>query len=245
MALGDLILNACKTRGQSLASVCKTAKLRYSTLHSQISNKREIPFSTVDRLANALELSLSHFSEFETPDTDTDTARPRGETLQAETAHVLSELMAKQVAAMAEMGYQIGTDDVLDWLTANEGKLRNHSWLIDRVNLYYPLADDDTVLRPYHLGTKSLTYKYFQLAGVEDYASMFASFDADTQKEVLDAHRQAAGQTYLITDKRIDSLNESGKRVAGTYRRLLAPVVTTGDQRLIMSFSKLTHFSTG
>ena len=65
MTLGDNILKACKTRGVSLARACSLAGLRYSTLHSQIHNGREIPFSTIDKLSAALNLPIGYFSEYE------------------------------------------------------------------------------------------------------------------------------------------------------------------------------------
>ena len=62
MELGDSILKACKSRDISLSRACTLANIRYSTLHSQIHNQREIPFSTIDKLAAALNLPIGYFS---------------------------------------------------------------------------------------------------------------------------------------------------------------------------------------
>nr|WP_322867694.1 helix-turn-helix transcriptional regulator [Aquicoccus sp. G2-2]MEA1115016.1 helix-turn-helix transcriptional regulator [Aquicoccus sp. G2-2] len=78
MTPGDKILNACKVRGFSLARACALADLRYSTLHSQIHNQRPIPFTSIDRLATALDVPLDYFSEASSvpPPTQTKTPPP-------------------------------------------------------------------------------------------------------------------------------------------------------------------------
>lgn len=55
---GQKILKACKIRGLSLSKACAIAGINYSTLHSQIGNQRQIPFSTVDRFRVALNFPI-------------------------------------------------------------------------------------------------------------------------------------------------------------------------------------------
>ena len=240
MDLGERILNACKARGTSLAAVCKKADLRYSTLHSQIHNGREIPFSTIDSLASALSLPLSHFSKDPAPMTFEPVQN--AEALQVETARLLSDLVNKQVAAMTSHGYQVTIDDMLDWLTANNNRLVNCKELLEWVILYHPVKPGDSTPMPYRIGPKSLSARYFRILGVDSYMDVINNYDEATRKEIVAAHLECADKPYLIKDKKIDTVSD-GIRIRGTYRRLLAPVTDVDGKRLTLGFSKLTHFA--
>ncbi|WP_137702607.1 helix-turn-helix domain-containing protein [Marimonas lutisalis] len=239
MSLGETIVRACKSRGLSLSRACKRAGLNYSTLHSQIRKGREIPFRTVESLAATLNLPLAYFAE----------ARPSlsvapadaATDAEAESANALSERIAEHEAAASEAGQVIGTDDVLDWLMANDNRLQNHEWLINKLNLYYPCEPGETVPRPYWIGADSLSAKYYRLLETNTYEEVFLSFDPEVQQEILQAHTEVVNHPYLISDRKVDS-ELGGVRVSGTYRRLLAPVTDDTGQLFILLFSKLTHF---
>jgi len=239
MDLGDLILNACKSRRQSLAAVCKVSGLRYSTLHSQISNKREIPFSSVDRIAKTLNLPLSYFSG-DAPAMTFDPVSTSNKD-QIETARLLSDLVNKQTSAKSIYNYQLSIDDMLDWLIANNSQLVNCKELIEWVNLYLPAKPGDLTPTPYRIGPKSLTSKYFGVFKIETYKEVLNTYDEDAQREIIEAHLECASKPYLITDKRINTVS-NGVRIRGTYRRLLAPVKDVEGKKLTLGFSKLTHF---
>ena len=51
----------CKRHFGGLKPACAAAGLKYSTLHSQITNGREIPFSSIERLCHAAGVSLEAF----------------------------------------------------------------------------------------------------------------------------------------------------------------------------------------
>lgn len=237
--LGIAILDACKMRGHSLFQLCAAAGLKYSTLHAQIRNGREIPFSTVERLANALALPIEHFAS--APISIESSHFQSSTLLGTKATRALADLVTEQVAAMSELNYRISTDDVLDWLAANDSRLVNHGWLIDKINLYYPAQPDDEIPRPYKIGEQSLSSRYFRMLSVDSYAAVMSKFDAASRREIIQAHLDVAGKKYLITDRKIDAISEEG-RIHGTYRRLLAPVTTADGQRFTLAFSKLTHF---
>ena len=240
MTLGETILKACKTRGVSLSRACDLAGLRYSTLHSQIHNNREIPFSSIDRISAALNLPLGYFSSHEPairiePDEE---ASP----LQSRAARALSDLLQRQVAALADWGYQIGIEDVLDWLLANDSHMIKDDWLIERVDLFYPVKPGDKMLRPYRIGKQSLAARYFRLLGTEDYNEVVSKFDRHFLDNLLEAHIEAGKRRYAISDVMIDEVVD-GARIKGTYRRLLAPVTSADGQPLMLLFSKLAQFT--
>lgn len=226
-------------RDLSLAAACKKADLRYSTLHAQIHNGREIPFSTIDKLATALALPISYFSEHAAPISFEPTDPFDQE--QIETARIMSDLALKQARPNTQ-SFQISIDDVLDWLMANNSQLVNCKELIDWVNLFLPAKPGDTAPTPYRIGPKSLSAKFFRILNVESYNEIIQCYDEDTRRAIIQAHLDCADKPYLITDRKVDTVSK-GIRVKGTYRRLLAPVTDTDGRKLTLSFSKLTHFS--
>jgi len=242
MYLGERIMQACKHRGLSLSRACAAAELNYSTLHSQINKNREIPFSTIDRLGASLGLPIGYFSASK-PSLHVEPSEA-ATAIQAEAARALSDLMRKQVAAMADWGYRIGTDDVLDWLLAENSQLVNYDWLADRIDLFYPAMPGDNMVRPYKIGAQSLSAKYFRLHDTEDFVQTVGKFDRAILDDLVNAHTAAADQTYVISDRALDQVVD-GVRVRGTYRRLMAPVTDLDGQKLMLVFSKLTQFSGG
>lgn len=239
MDLGTLILSACQMRNLSLAATCKKAGLRYSTLHAQIHNKRAIPFATIDRLAQALALPLSHFSENTAP-MSFEPTEPNNEA-QIEAARVMSDRVFRQVNS-ANDTYQFSLDDVLDWLIANNSTLVNCKELIEWVNLFLPAKPGDRIPNLYRIGPKSLSAKYFQILSVETYNEVMECYEEKTRQEIIQAHLDCADKPYLITDRKIDTVSK-GLRIKGTYRRLLAPVTDVDGKKLTLAFSKLTHFA--
>ncbi|UYV37563.1 hypothetical protein N4R57_00060 [Rhodobacteraceae bacterium D3-12] len=225
-------------RDLSLAAACKKADLRYSTLHAQIHNRREIPFSTIDRLATALALPISHFSQNAAPFTFEPVDLFNDE--QIETARIMSDLVLKQTRP-TKRSRQINIDDMLDWLMANNSQLVNCKELIDWFNLFLPIKPGDTAPTPYRIGPKSLSAKFFSILSVESYNEIIQCYDEDTRRAIVQAHLDCADKPYLITDRKVDTVSK-GIRVKGTYRRLLAPVTDTDGRKLTLSFSKLTHF---
>lgn len=245
--LGITIQKACALRGLTLAKACSISGIKYSTLHSQIKKNREIPFSTIDKFSAALNLPIGYFSQtkpslYIEPNDSLQNANNESTNLQAEAAKALTDLMGKQVAAMADWGFRIGIDDVLDWLHAHNNTLINHEWLLDRIDLFYPAGPEDTMIRPYKIGKKSLAARYFRLLKTNDYANVVGSFDKSLLSEVISTHISAASQKYLITDKTIDQPID-GARVKGTYRRLIAPVKAVDGTKYTLVFSKLTQFT--
>lgn len=240
MSVGENILKACKARGLSLARACALADLRYSTLHSQISNGREIPFSTIDKLALALNMPLGYFSAHEPAiriePSDDATA------MQVHTARLLADQVQRETTALSDWGLQIGLEDVLDWLLSTGNRLVKHDWLIERVDLFHPAKKGDTMLRPYRIGAQSLAARYFQLLETSDYNAVVSSFDPDFVQTLIKAHLDASKQRYAIADVMIDEVVD-GAHITGTYRRLLAPVTSESGERYMLLFSKLAQFT--
>ncbi|MEZ5715385.1 MAG: helix-turn-helix transcriptional regulator [Paracoccaceae bacterium] len=240
MSVGENILKACKLRGLSLSRACSLADLRYSTLHSQISNGREIPFSTIDKLALALNMPLGYFSAHEPairiePTAD---ATPG----QAKAARVLADQLQRETTALSDWGAQIGLEEVLDWLLSTGNRLVKHDWLIESVDLFYPVAKGDTMLHPYRIGANSLATRYFRLLGARNYNDVVGKFHRTFIESLIEAHLDASTRRYAITDVKIDEVVD-GARITGTYRRLLAPVTDAKGDRFTLLFSKLAQFT--
>lgn len=240
MSVGDNILKACTVRGLSLARACALADLRYSTLHSQIANGREVPFSTIDKLALALNMPIGFFSAHE-PAIRIEPVEGASRE-QAEAARALAGQLQHETTAMSDWGFQVGLEEVLDWLLSTGNRLVKHDWLIERIDLFYPVAPGDTMLRPHRIGSQSLATRYFRLLGSTDYTQVVGRFDRNFVESLIEAHLEASKRRYAITDVMIDQIVE-GARITGTYRRLLAPVTDEKGQKFTLLFSKLAQFT--
>ena len=111
--IGQKVLDLCKLKGLTLRAACQASGLKYSTLHAQISNRRPIPFKTIDKLSRKLNVPLSYFSEgqplFQVNALATDSA-PSGSMLQFETsinaqAKLLASRAITQVSTMFSTGW--------------------------------------------------------------------------------------------------------------------------------------------
>ncbi len=230
--LGSLLLQACKMRGITLAKACELANIKYSTLHSQISNLRPIPFDTIDKFCAALNLPIRLFSQAKL----SITIQP------ISSRSALPNLTSAQVSEIAGLSNEIGTDDVLDWLLIHDNRLVDHEWLLDRVDLFHPVRPRDTALRPHKIGTESLATKFFRLSNNTDYNSAMRDFEGEALGEIINAHIEAATKRYVVSEQSIDQLI-GGTRISGTYRRLIAPVTDLNNQKFTLVFSKLTQFT--
>lgn len=240
MSIGESILKACKTRGLSLARACSLADLRYSTLHSQIANNREIPFSTIDKLSLALNMPLGFFSAHEPAIRIQPAENASAEQIAA--AIDLADQVQQETTAMSDWGFQIGLEDVLDWLLSTGNRLVKHDWLSDRVDLFYPVKKGDTMLHPYRIGPHSLAARYFRLLEGKNYTEVVSKFDRSFVDGLIEAHLDASQRRYSITDVMINETVD-GAHIVGTYRRLLAPVTDENGQQLMLLFSKLAQFT--
>ena len=61
MMIEQRIRGLCDKNGISLKAACVASDIAYGTLHAQLKNGREIPFSTMDKLAHFFEVPLSYF----------------------------------------------------------------------------------------------------------------------------------------------------------------------------------------
>ncbi|MDU8929608.1 helix-turn-helix transcriptional regulator [Alisedimentitalea sp. MJ-SS2] len=240
MSVGNNILKACKARGLSLSRACTLADLRYSTLHSQIANGREIPFTTIDKLSLALNMPLGYFSAHE-PAIRIEPAVNASED-QVEFAKELASQVQQETTALSDWGFQIGLEEVLDWLLSTGNRLVKHDWLIEKVDLFYPVKKGDTMLHPYRIGSQSLAARYFSLLETKDYNEVVGKFDRDFLDGLIEAHLDASKRRYAITDVMINETVD-GARITGTYRRLLAPVTDEHGQKFMLLFSKLAQFT--
>lgn len=237
--LGDKILQTCKQKGVTLRAACQAAGLKYSTLHAQISNRRAIPFSTIDRLARALDLPLSHFSESRplfqfTPDKDG--------TPPSAQVKLLERSVNLHTGEMASQGLNITIDAVLDWLVNENFRLTNFDWLKDRVDLYHPIETDAIMARPYHVGDNSLSSRMLGFSPDTDLEDYFKNLEPNLLDEIRLSYAAVAPQHYTVTDQNFRS--ETGSTIiTGRYRKLMAGVTDVDGSPFTLVFCRIIHAS--
>lgn len=215
------IRSLCNQQNQTLAAVCRECDINYGTLHSQLNHGREIPFSTIDKLSRVFNVPVDYFSTYRANLSINSTA---GQSLLHERAAAAytAALQSEQIELMRQ-GYEIGTDQVLDWLASQGSILTNFDALQEKVDIFYPIESDDTLMRPARIGRESLATLKFGLENENHYTHVVSGFDRTLIKNVMQAHTKASKMQYMVTDEAVDVVI-SGHRVRHTYRRIVAPV---------------------
>ncbi len=232
---GDRIKDACKRNQITLAAACENAGVTYKTLHAQITNNRAIPFETVDRLSHYFDVPIEFFSAFRAKLA----VQSKGEKSvlhQRAAAAYTAALHSEQIEMMRE-GYNIGTDDVLNWLATQGGVLNNFDALSERVDLFHPVESDDNMMRPHRIGRESLATKFFKLEGEDHYVKTVGGFDRQIINDVMLAHLGASKLRYSITDQDID-VRIGDERLVQSYRRIIAPVKDLNGQDYMLVHAK-------
>lgn len=230
------ILELCALRGVTLAAACKASGLKYSTLHAQIHNRRPIPFETVSALGQFFDVPLERFSSFRPNVT---ISSSEGQTILHQRARAAYEAaLQEQHMAMIRAGYGVGTDEVLDWLRAQSGRLTDFDTLREHVDLFHPVKSGDRIFRPLRVGRLSLASRAFRAEDEEHFIRLVKdSFSQDLMNRVLSAHVEASVRPYVVSDETID-INVAGARIRGAYRRIIAPVTDAQGNRFTLVHSK-------
>lgn len=233
---GDRIKDACKRQGTTLAAACDSAGVTYKTLHAQIRNNRAVPFETIDRLARYFDVPIEFFSAFRAK-LAVQSEDEKSVLHQRAAAAYTAALHSEQIEMMRE-GYNIGTDEVLNWLATQGGVLSNFDALRERVDLFHPVESDDNMMRPHRIGQESLATRFFKLEGEDHYVKTVGSFNRKIINDVMLAHLGANKLRYSITDQDID-VRIGDEQLVQSYRRIIAPVKDLNGQKYMLVHAKL------
>ncbi len=234
--VGDRIKDACKLHGVPLSTVCSQAGVTYKTLHTQIRNNRAIPFETIDRLSQYFNLPMDYFSAYR-PTMAVRSEDDKSALHQHAAAAYTAALRNAQIEMM-RAGQEVGTDEVLNWLSAQNGVLENFDAIRERIDLFEPVAPGDNMLKPHRIGRGSLATQFFKLEDEDHYVKTVGSFDRKLINNVLLAHLQASDLKYAITDIDID-VEIGADRIVHSYRRIIAPVKDSSGRRFTLVHAKL------
>ncbi|WP_372612495.1 hypothetical protein [Aquicoccus sp.] len=235
--LGQRTAEFCKRHFGGLKPACAAAGLKYSTLHSQITNGREIPFSTIERLCEAAGVSLEAFRSNRA---EIGVLAPTpSAALHRRAAAAYSQALRDVQDEMLRMGGDITVDDVLNWLHRNDGRLDDFDVLRERVDLFYPVQGDDHLMRPARVGRQSLAAQYFNIEHTQDYVHRVGQLSRRIIDATLASHVEVQRrQQYQIADIDFSAIVD-GIELKEKYRRVMAPVQTPDGQTLTLVFAKL------
>ncbi|UYV38160.1 hypothetical protein N4R57_03460 [Rhodobacteraceae bacterium D3-12] len=241
--LGTKVSRFCEQYFGGLKAACIAADLKYSTLHAQISLEREIPFSTIQRLCDAANVSLEIFSKsratigFAAPQTS--------DVLHRRAALAYSQALREVQDEMRRHGTDILCDDVLNWLHRNNGRLTDFDALRERVDLFELPTPDTKIMAPKRIGQHSLAAQFFNISDTDEYLKKVSSFDPSIIENSLASHwRVCKRQRYDIEDVAI-SVPVDGELIQGSYRRIVAPVQTIDGRSLTLVFARVLDNSGG
>ncbi len=210
--------------------------LPYGTLHAQIKNNRAIPFLSIDLIASYFGVSADYFSERRASlIVRSDEGSEQGIEFAQQTSKAL--MAAKQ--GLVEMGLQISTDHILDWLNRENNTLKNHEQFAEKFDLFYPVKERSGMLVPKKMGKESLATIFFDIRDEQDYVDKVGSFPPSTLRDLIRAHVHVQkSSTYQVDDMEI-AVRIDGRIVAGKYRRVLAPVTDLNGQKFTFVFARL------
>ncbi len=235
MLIEQRIRGLCDKNGISLKAACQASDVAYGTLHAQISKGREIPFSTMDKLAHFFEVPLAYFSE----------KRPSMSVMVDGTEAPVSKRVATAYTAalnsaqldLMRKGFGIGTEQILDWLASEGGVLTNFDAIRDRVDLFHPIEATDQMMRPKAIGKNSLVAKQLGLENEQHYVEVVGKFDRTLIDRVMGAHKEAEQQPYMVSDESIEVVFDN-QRIQHSYRRVLARVKDQSGQEFTLVHAK-------
>ncbi|MCR9126521.1 MAG: hypothetical protein NXH82_10375 [Rhodobacteraceae bacterium] len=210
--------------------------MNYKTLNAQIKRNREIPIRTVDQLSRVLNVPLSYFSDYSAAMTiQSDEGRS---ILHQRASQAYTEALRSEQMAMMRAGFEVGTDEVLDWLATQNNRLHNFDALSDRVDLFFPVAGTDRIMRPYRLGRNSLATRHFQIESEDHFMRTVEKFDPALIDRVVASHAEMERVPYKVSDEAIDVWIGSA-HIQHRYRRVMAPVTDQNGNRYTLVHAKL------
>lgn len=219
--LATRLSNLCASRGISLKHACDQAGVVYKTLHAQIAHDRPIPFETIAALADYFHVPMETFSSKRSMLSLH--AEEHQDELHRRAADVYTIAMQVAKDRMLAQGYPFGTDDVLNWLNRNNGRLDDFEVLKEQVDLFHPIRPEDRIMRPSRLGVQSLATEFFALKGTQDYIEKVSTFDRQIIDNVMQTHIQASSVPYIVSDQELH-VRIGNREVRERYRRIIARV---------------------
>lgn len=235
--LGKLTIEFCKRFFGGLKPACEAAGLKYSTLHTQISKGREIPFTSIQALCDAAGVSLE---AFRSKRADIGVLAPKtSAALHKRAAAAYSQALRDVQEEMLRNGSDIMIDDVLNWLHRNNGRLEDFDAIKERVDLFRVVGPDDTIMQPNHIGHNSLAAHYFKINDTGEYVSKISQLHRSILDATLASHIEVQKtQQYQIADVAFTATVD-GREISESYRRVMAPVETSDGQKLTLVFAKI------
>lgn len=230
---GQRILDLCRSRDTTLKAACEACGVRYGTVHRAIKEGRDLHFNVIDSMSSYFAVPIGYFS-----------SRRAGVSISSTStkdqhADLAATTLQEEDLAAIDEGLQITTDMVLDWLDQEHGILRNYENIRERVDLFHPAVEGDTIPRPARIGAQSLASVFFHLRNEQDYTDKIGTIDPEILAETIAAHLQVQKTSqYQIDDIEITTV-VNGERVAGKYRRILAPVTDPQGVSFTLVFARL------
>ncbi len=217
----------------SLLAVCRAANLNYKTLAGQISKKREIPASTLDRICHHYDAPPSFFSAYNSEVSIG--AQMRSDLVHQRAAAAYRAVVQEERFRLMECGYDFQTDDFLNWISSSQDPISEGSPVVDRVDFFKPVGATDNMMQPLRIGRRSLSTQYFKLEDEAHYLDVVGKFDRTLIDEVLRSHVRASTRSYQVEDVSIDVMIQ-GRPVRERYRRAIA---ASPDKSMTLVFSIL------
>ncbi|WP_321829773.1 helix-turn-helix transcriptional regulator [Thalassovita sp.] len=208
--------------------------INYRTLHSAISNERDLTFSLLDPLTRGLGVSLSYFSSDVPIDKIKEHIHQTGPALIA-----IKTIEDALTAARENAKGRPNCSDFLDWWYRNDGRLDEFDGIRPYVDQFLPPEPDAALINPTEIGEKSLATKHFDLHETRHLTQTLEGFSYSANLSLRSAHMEALerGQP-VVSHPQLHERLRNGEIFRSQYRRILAPVTLSDGTTGLLNFSE-------
>lgn len=231
-----MLIKLCAGTGDTIRSASIEAGENYKTVNALLKRGSDPKFSTVAAFSQYFGVPTDYFLP-DNPDLRIETDEGQNVLHKRAAAAYTAAMQLVQIDMMRQ-GYQVGTEQVMDWLHAEGSVLTNFDAIRDKVDLFDPFEPGDMMLRPYRIGPESLSTRALNLKGKDHFIQEISKFDAASIESILYAHNEVRSMPYLVTTEVRNVVTKSGASDLVVYRRLIARVVDRFNRPFNLVHSK-------
>ena len=207
----------------SVRFAAETCGINYRTLHSALSDERDLSFSTLERLSAGLNIDFAYFSD-SAPSVALEEQRDKDKSVD-DALRQTRDSFDRTFREAAYAGRRVTLDRFLNWWVSNNGRLENFEGVSTHVDLFAPPGRGSKTIDPVQIAPDSLATKSFASRNVDDLKQTLSGFSGACNRKLVDAHVEALDRGEpVITHPVLDETLRDGRPFVRQYRRVLAPV---------------------
>lgn len=233
--VGDKIVELYQQRQTNLRALCGlTDDVNYQTLFSQITNRRKIPFETVQSLALATGTSLDWFSR-----TD-DLPHEAQDEVSTISESLVGQVFQASKLKTVQDGHPLDLHSLILLYYRNGGLYSALAPYQDQFDAFHLPEKDENGLKLFHMGRNSLATRTLREWNPEKYQATIDRIPANLMMRLRRDYNRASTGEFVTSIETLNDMAEAhGKMVRMDYIRILIRFECEEVGPLIVSHSEL------